>query len=102
MAEEAVVGEFQVLSQHVRTQCKIQCTPRPYVVIRTQYLLLTACASWVSRVADEQDGHGFIGTLVEDLMAVTMNGTCFRYLTLCRLAKIHRLSEDCIGSMTQL
>jgi hypothetical protein len=97
ITEEAVVAEFKVLSQHIRTQCVIPCTPRRIVsfVIRNQCLLITAFASWVSRGTDEHHDHGYIGTLVEDLRAVTMNATCFRYMTPCTLAKIHRHSVDC-------
>ena len=97
MTEEAVLAEFKVLPQHVRTQCVIPCTPRRIVsfVIRTQCLLITACASCVSRGTDEHHDHAYIGTLVEDLRAMTMNGTCFRYVTPCSLAKLHRHSVDC-------
>ena len=74
------------------------CTPRRVVsiVIRTQYLLITACASWVSGGTDEHDDHSYIVTLVEDLTAVTMNGTWFRYVTPCSLAKMHCNSDDCL------
>ena len=95
MTEEAVVADFKVLPQHVRTQCVIPCTPRRIVsfVIRTQCLLITACASCVSRGTDEHHDHGYIGTLVEDLRGVTMN--CFRYVTPSSLGKMHRHSVDC-------
>jgi hypothetical protein len=96
VTEEEVVAEFKVLSQHVRTQCVIPCAPRRIVfVIRTHCLLITACASWVSRGTDEHHDHGYVGALVEDLRTVTINGTCFRYVTSCSLAKMHRHSGDC-------
>jgi len=106
MTEEAVVAELKVLSQHVRTQCVIPCTSRRIVsfVIRTHCLLITAWANWASRGTDEYHDHGYVGTLVEDLRAVTMNRTCFRYVTPCSLAKNASTfcGLSCIGSMTQL
>ena len=97
MTEETVVAEFKVLPQHVGTQCVIPCIPRRIVsfVIRTQCLLITACASLVSRGTDEHHDHGYVVTFVEDLRAVTMNGTYFRYVTPCSLAKMHLHSVDC-------
>jgi len=95
MIEELVVVAFKVLPQHVWTQCVIPCTPRRIVsfVIRTHCLLITAFASCISRGTDEHHHHGYIGTLIEDLTAVTMN--CFRYVTSCSLAKMRRYSVDC-------